>query len=115
MCPTIVNNVETLCHIRHIIAIGGAEYARLGRPNNTGTRIVCVSGDVQRPGYFEIEVGAVTIGQLIYEMAGGLKPGRKLKAIIPGRSSAKFLLAYERLILKVKQPDGLVIVASISI
>ena len=64
MCPTIVNNVETLCHVKHIIAMGGAEYARLGRPNNTGTRIVCVSGDVQRPGYFEIEVGAVTMGQL---------------------------------------------------
>src|SRR6195256_5709429 len=72
MCPTIVNNVETLCNIKHIIAMGGAEYARLGRPNNTGTRIVCVSRDVQRPGYFEIEVGAVTMCQLIYEMAGGL-------------------------------------------
>src|SRR5437667_2628270 len=57
MCPTIVNNVETLCHVKHIIAMGGAEYARLGRPNNTGTRMVCVSGDVQRPAYVEIEVG----------------------------------------------------------
>ena len=88
MCPTIVNNVETLCNIKHIIAMGGAEYARLGRPNNTGTRVLCVSGDVQRPGYFEVEVGAVTMGQLIYEMAGGLRPGRKLKAVIPGGSSA---------------------------
>src|SRR5947208_554399 len=68
MCPTIVNNVETLCHVKHIIAMGGASYARLGRPNNTGTRILCVSGDVQRPGYFEIEVGAVTMGQLIDEI-----------------------------------------------
>src|SRR5205823_3119264 len=72
MCPTIVNNVETLCHIKHIVAMGGGEYAKLGRPNNTGTRIVCVSGDVVRPGYFEIEVGAVTMGQLIYDMAGGV-------------------------------------------
>ena len=79
MCPTIVNNVETLCHVKHIIAMGGAEYAKLGRPNNTGTRIVCVSGDVQRPGYFEIEVGAVTMGQLIYDMAGGLQCGRRLE------------------------------------
>src|SRR5438874_2276884 len=100
MCPTIVNNVETLCHVKHIIAMGGAEYARLGRPNNTGTRIVCVSGDVQRPGYFEIEVGTVTMGQLIYEMAGGLRPGRKLKAVIPGGSSAKVLRADERFKLK---------------
>src|SRR4051795_1143443 len=68
MCPTIVNNVETLCHVKHIIAMGGAEYSRLGRPGNTGTRIVCVSGDVARPGYFEIEVGKVTMGQLLYEM-----------------------------------------------
>jgi NADH-quinone oxidoreductase subunit F len=115
MCPTIVNNVETLCHVKHIIAIGGAEYARLGRPNNTGTRILCVSGDVQRPGYFEIEVGAVTMGQLIYEMAGGLRPGRKLKAVIPGGSSAKVLRADERFKLKAKQPDGSVIEQEMSI
>ena len=106
MCPTIVNNVETLCHVKHIIAMGGAEYARLGRPNNTGTRIVCVSGDVQRPGYFEIEVGAVTMGQLIYEMAGGLNPGRMLKAVIPGGSSAKVLRGDERFKIKERQPDG---------
>jgi NADH-quinone oxidoreductase subunit F len=115
MCPTIVNNVETLCHVKHIIAMGGAEYARLGRPNNTGTRIVCVSGDVQRPGYFEIEVGSVTMGQLIYEMAGGLRPGRKLKAIIPGGSSAKVLRADERFKLKQHQPDGSMIEREMSI
>jgi len=115
MCPTIVNNVETLCHIKHIIAMGGAEYARLGRPNNTGTRIVSVSGDVQRPGYFEIEVGAVTMGQLIYEMAGGLRPGRKLKAVIPGGSSAKVLRADERFKLKQRQPDGATVERELSI
>jgi NADH-quinone oxidoreductase subunit F len=96
MCPTIVNNVETLCHVKHIIAMSGAEYAKLGRPNNTGTRIVCVSGDVVRPGYFEIEVGGVTMGQLIYDMCGGFKFGRQLKAVIPGGSSAKVLRADER-------------------
>jgi NADH-quinone oxidoreductase subunit F len=115
MCPTIVNNVETLCAVKHIIAMGGAEYARLGRPNNTGTRIVCVSGDVQRPGYFEIEVGAVTMGQLIYEMAGGLRPGRKLKAVIPGGSSAKVLRADERFKLKQKQSDGSMVEREMSI
>ena len=115
MCPTIVNNVETLCHIKHIMAMGGSEYARLGRPNNTGTRILCVSGDVQRPGYFEIEVGAVTMGQLIYEMAGGLRPGRKLKAVIPGGSSAKVLRADERFKLKQKQSDGSTIEREMSI
>jgi NADH-quinone oxidoreductase subunit F len=115
MCPTIVNNVETLCHVKHIIAMGGANYARLGRPNNTGTRILCVSGDVQRPGYFEIEVGAVTMGQLIYEMAGGLKPGRKLKAVIPGGSSAKVLRANERFKLKQNQSDGSTVEREMSI
>jgi len=115
MCPTIVNNVETLCHVKHIIAMGGAQYARLGRPNNTGTRIVCVSGDVQRPAYFEIEVGAVTMGQLIYEMAGGLKPGRKLKAVIPGGSSAKVLRADERFKIKQKQFDGSIIESEMSL
>jgi NADH-quinone oxidoreductase subunit F len=115
MCPTIVNNVETLCNIKHIIAMGGAEYARLGRPNNTGTRVLCVSGDVQRPGYFEVEVGAVTMGQLIYEMAGGLRPGRKLKAVIPGGSSAKVLRADERFKLKERQADGSTIEREMSI
>jgi len=115
MCPTIVNNVETLCHVKHIIALGGAEYSRLGRPGNTGTRIVCVSGDVLRPGYFEIEVGAVTMGQLIYEMAGGMKFGRQLRAVIPGGSSAKVLRADERFKLKEKQSDGSTVEREISI
>ncbi|HEX8899467.1 MAG TPA: NADH-quinone oxidoreductase subunit NuoF, partial [Chthoniobacterales bacterium] len=106
MCPTIVNNVETLCHVKHIIEMGGGKYATLGRPNNTGTRIVCVSGDVQRPGYFEIEVGAVTMGQLIYDMAGGPRYGRQIKAVIPGGSSAKVLRGDERFKLKRKQADG---------
>ncbi|MEO6871588.1 MAG: NADH-quinone oxidoreductase subunit NuoF [Chthoniobacterales bacterium] len=100
MCPTVVNNVETLCHVKHIIEMGGAEYAKIGRPNNTGTRIVCVSGDVVRPGYFEIEVGALTMGQVINEMAGGPKGGRRIKAVIPGGSSAKVLRADERFKLK---------------
>ncbi|HEY5752233.1 MAG TPA: NADH-quinone oxidoreductase subunit NuoF [Chthoniobacterales bacterium] len=105
-CPTIVNNVETLCHIKHIIRMGGAEYAKLGRPNNTGTRIVCVSGDVVSPGYFEIELGAVTFGELINDFCGGMKPGRKLKAVIPGGSSAKVLRAGEAYKIKEKAGDG---------
>jgi NADH-quinone oxidoreductase subunit F len=115
MCPTIVNNVETLCHVKHIIAMGGAEYSRLGRPGNTGTRIVCVSGDVVRPGYFEIEVGAVTMGQLIYEMAGGMKFGRQLRAVIPGGSSAKVLRADEHFKIKEKQADGSTLERELSI
>jgi NADH-quinone oxidoreductase subunit F len=100
MCPTIVNNVESLCHVKHIIAMGGEAYAKLGTPNNTGTRILCVSGDVQKPGYFEVEVGKLTMGELINDVCGGMKPGRSLKAIIPGGSSAKVLRADERFKLK---------------
>jgi NADH-quinone oxidoreductase subunit F len=105
-CPTIVNNVETLCAVKHIVAMGPSEYAKLGTPNNTGTRIVSVSGQVKKPGYFEIEVGKATIGQLINEFAGGLLDGRKLKAIIPGGSSAKVFKAGEKFKLKKKGPDG---------
>ena len=96
MCPTIVNNVETLCNVKHIVGMTGAEFTKLGKPNNTGTRILCVSGDVQKPGYYEVEVGSVTMGELVNEICGGLKPGRKLKAIIPGGSSAKVLRAGEK-------------------
>ena len=106
LSPTIVNNVETLCDVKHIVKMGGAEYAKIGRPNNTGTRLLCVSGDVQKPGYFELEVGGLTMGELIYDVCGGLRPGRKLKAIIPGGSSAKVLRADERYKIKTKQPDG---------
>ena len=104
MCPTIVNNVESLCHVKHILEMGGAEYAKLGTPRNTGTRILCVSGDVVKPGYYEVQVGKVTMGEVIHDLCGGLKPGRTLKAIIPGGSSAKVLRADER--FKLKQPDG---------
>ncbi len=105
-CPTIVNNVETLCDVKHIVRMGGAEYAKIGKPNNTGTRVLCVSGDVQRPGYYELEVGAVTMGELINDICGGVKKGRQLKAVIPGGSSAKVLKAGERYKIKEKQPDG---------
>ena len=104
MCPTIVNNVESLCHVKHILELGGAEYAKLGTPRNNGTRILCVSGDVVKPGYYEVQVGKITMGEVINELCGGLKPGRTLKAIIPGGSSAKVLRADE--IFKLKQPDG---------
>jgi NADH-quinone oxidoreductase subunit F len=106
LCPTIVNNVETLCNVKHIVRIGGAEYAKMGKPNNTGTRLLCVSGDVQKPGYYEFEVGAITIGELINDICGGMKPGRTLKAVIPGGSSAKVMSAKDRYKLKTKQPDG---------
>jgi NADH-quinone oxidoreductase subunit F len=108
MCPTIVNNVETLCAVKHIVAMGSGEYAALGTPNNAGTRIVSISGHVKRPGYYEVEVGKVTLGELINDRAfgGGLRDGRSLKAIIPGGSSAKVFKAGEKFKLKRKGADG---------
>ena len=115
MCPTIVNNVETLCNVKHIVRMGGAEYAKIGRPNNTGTRVLCVSGDVQRPGYYELETGGVTFGELIYDICGGMSPGRKLKAVIPGGSSAKVLSATDRYKIKTKQVDGTTVESEIGL
>ena len=108
MCPTIVNNVETLCHVKHIVTMGASEYAKLGTPNNTGTRIVSLSGDVNQPGYYEIQVGRATLGDLIFDknFGGGLRSGRSLKAIIPGGSSSKVLKAGEVFKLNRKGADG---------
>jgi NADH-quinone oxidoreductase subunit F len=108
MCPTIVNNVETLCNVKHIVEMGAGAFAKLGTPNNTGTRIVSLSGQVNKPGYYEIEVGKVTIGELIFHenFGGGLRDGRKLKAVIPGGSSAKVFKAGEKFKVKRKNPDG---------
>ena len=109
LCPTIVNNVETLCAVKHVVALGGAAYAKLGAPNNTGTRIVSISGQVRKPGCYEVEVGKVTLGELIHdaELGGGLREGRRLQAVIPGGSSAKVFKAGEKFKLKRKGPEGM--------
>ncbi|HZO83627.1 MAG TPA: NADH-quinone oxidoreductase subunit F, partial [Verrucomicrobiae bacterium] len=109
MCPTIVNNVETLCAMKHIVDMGGAEFAKLGTPNNTGTRIVCISGHVRKPGYYEIQVGKVTIRELIFDpsFGNGLNEGRSLKAVIPGGSSAKVFKAGEKVKVKDRELDML--------
>lgn len=104
MCPTIVNNVETLCNVKHIVEMGGKAYAEIGKSGNTGTRIWSVSGHVRKPGYYEVVNSAITYGELIHDLAGGLREGRKLKAIIPGGSSSKVLRADERFQGKLK--DG---------
>jgi NADH-quinone oxidoreductase subunit F len=96
MAPTIVNNVESLCHVKHILEMGGEEYAKLGVERNTGTRILCVSGDVRKPGYYEFEVGKITMGELLYDICGGPLEGREFKAVIPGGSSSKILRCDER-------------------
>jgi NADH-quinone oxidoreductase subunit F len=109
-CPTIVNNVETLCAVKHVVAMRGEEYAKLGTPNNTGTRLISLSGHVRRPGVYEIEVGKATLGELIFDpvFGGGLREGRTLKAVIPGGSSAKVFRAGERFTLQQRNLDGTV-------
>jgi len=103
-CPTIVNNVETLCHVKHIMDMGADEYLKIGTPNNTGTRIFCVSGHVKKPGYYEFACGQVTMGQLLNDVCGGPLEGRQFKAVIPGGSSAKILRFGEKFTIKNK--DG---------
>jgi NADH-quinone oxidoreductase subunit F len=92
-CPTVVNNVETLSNVPHIINNGAAWFKAMGVPGSTGTRLLCVSGPVKRPGYYEFEMGKLTMRQLIYGLCGGLKDGRSLKGVIPGGSSMPVLKA----------------------
>jgi NADH-quinone oxidoreductase subunit F len=88
--PTLINNVETLCTVPHIIRMGGKEYAKLGTETSTGTKVVSVSGDVQRPGNYEIELG-IPAREIIYGLAGGPPEGRAVKFWFPGGSSAPVL------------------------
>jgi len=89
-CPTIINNVETLSSVPHIILEGGESYANRGTPKNGGTRMVCVSGHVNKPGIYEVPLG-FNMKRFIEEIAGGVPSGRKLKAVIPGGSSCPLL------------------------
>jgi NADH-quinone oxidoreductase subunit F len=93
-CPTIINNVETLSAVPAIIREGGEAYANRGTPKNGGTRLLCVAGHVNKPGIYEIPLG-MNMKKFIYEMAGGIPNGKKLKAVIPGGSSCPLLTADE--------------------
>jgi NADH-quinone oxidoreductase subunit F len=88
--PTVVNNVETMATVPPIIEMGGAEYAKLGVADSRGTRVVSISGNVERPGNYEIENGT-SVRSLIYDLGGGIPRGRELKAVIPGGSSTVIL------------------------
>jgi NADH-quinone oxidoreductase subunit F len=88
--PTLINNVETLSTVPHIIRLGGKQYAQLGTETSTGTKLVSVSGNVQRPGNYEIELG-IPSREIIYGLAGGPPPGRRVKLWFPGGSSSPVL------------------------
>ncbi|MEO7128902.1 MAG: NADH-quinone oxidoreductase subunit NuoF [Rhodoferax sp.] len=89
--PTTINNTETFAAVPWIIRNGGAAYLACGKPNNGGTKIYSVSGDVERAGNYEIPMG--TPFAKLLELAGGVRTGRQLKAVIPGGSSAPVLPA----------------------
>jgi NADH-quinone oxidoreductase subunit F len=88
--PTLINNVETLSTVPHIIRMGAAQYAEIGTQTSTGTKLVSISGDVQRPGNYEIELG-IPSREIIYGLAGGPADGREVKLWFPGGSSAPVL------------------------
>jgi NADH-quinone oxidoreductase subunit F len=88
--PTLINNVETLCTVPAIVRLGGEEYAKIGVETSTGTKLVSVSGDVQRPGNYEIDLG-IPSREIIYDLAGGPPEGREVKFWFPGGSSAPVL------------------------
>ena len=92
--PTLLNNVETFSAIPAIIRDGGAAFAALGTPKNGGTRLVCISGHVNKPGVYELPLGFPMM-KAIYEVAGGIPGGKKLKAVVPGGSSCPILRADE--------------------
>jgi NADH-quinone oxidoreductase subunit F len=92
--PTILNNVETFCAVPPIILQGGAYFAGLGTPKNGGTRLFCLSGHINKPGVYELPMG-FNLMRMINEVGGGMRGGKKLKAVIPGGSSCPVLKADE--------------------
>jgi NADH-quinone oxidoreductase subunit F len=92
--PTLINNVETLATVPHILRMGGEEYAKLGTPGSTGTKLVSVSGNVRRPGNYEIPLG-IPSREIIYGLAGGPPEGREVKLWFPGGSSSPVLTKNE--------------------
>jgi NADH-quinone oxidoreductase subunit F len=92
--PTVINNAETIASVPHVLRIGGAEYAKIGTERNGGTRLFGISGHVEKPGVYELPMG-YSLRKAIYEVAGGILGGKKLKAVVPGGSSTPVLRADE--------------------
>ena len=88
--PTLINNVETFTHISYILEKGSEAYSKLGTENTSGTKIFTISGDIKNPGYYEVEAGA-TLRQIINDLAGGIKNGKKFLAAIIGGAAGSFV------------------------
>ena len=87
--PTVVNNVETLCNVPLIVQLGGAQYAKIGTEGSTGPKLFCVSGNLVRPGVYEVPFGASL--RDVLELAGGMTPGRTLQAVLLGGAAGGFV------------------------
>ena len=87
--PTVINNVETFCNVPLIVDRGAAEYRSIGTERSPGPKLFCVSGHVQRPGLYEVPFG-ITLRHLLFDLAGGLKPGRKLQTVLMGGAAGAF-------------------------
>jgi len=92
--PTVINNAETLASVPHIILGGGEWFANLGTPRNGGTRLFCMSGELERPGVYELPMG-YNLKKMIFDVSGGMVKGKKLKGVVPGGSSVQILTADE--------------------
>jgi NADH-quinone oxidoreductase subunit F len=88
--PTTINNTETFAAVPFVLKMGGEAYAALGKPNNGGTKIFSISGDINRPGNYEVPLG--TPFATLLDLAGGMRDGKKIKAVIPGGSSAPVIV-----------------------
>jgi NADH-quinone oxidoreductase subunit F len=93
-CPTVINNVETLANLPHILARGADWFRSIGPEKSPGTKLLCLCGHLERPGTYEVPMG-INLRTLIDEVGGGVWKGRALKAVIPGGTSAKILTAEE--------------------
>jgi len=94
-CPTIINNVETIACVTLVLERGAKWFAEYGSERNGGPKLYSISGHVARPGSYEAPMGRITLRQLIYDYAGGIPNGRKLRAVVPGGSSTPVLTADE--------------------
>src|SRR6201986_961521 len=92
--PTVINNAETIAPGPHVVRIGAAEYAKIGSERNGGTRLFCLSGHIELPGVYELPMG-YNLKKMIYEVGGGIRGGKKLKAVVPGGSSTPVLTPEE--------------------
>jgi NADH-quinone oxidoreductase subunit F len=87
--PTVINNVETFCNVPLIFERGAAEYRKIGTERSPGPKLFCVSGQIERPGLYEVAFG-ISLRHLLFDLAGGLKQGRKLQAVLMGGAAGAF-------------------------